>query len=488
MPARSRVVASLGSAGLLWVSFFSGWGSLAWLALVPLLWALDGVGMRRGVVLGATFGVAFFALEFSSLSSLWPFVGSMVVLICVALALYGGAFLALFGAVAGRWSSPFVWAGGWVLIEAIRAVGPLGFTFGSVPGTMAEGPFLPAAAMGGPWLLSLGLAWTAGCLARGLRRPRWLGGAALGPLFLVGLSLMPTGTHETGGLTVALVQPNISKVDQLDGRLLPVHVEVYRELLASIEPPVDLIALPENTLPWILETAEYINLFQVTARRVGATVLVGTADFREGDVYNTILVLAPSGEVVGSYAKTRLVPFGEQVPWRDFWTRIGLGSLIDPYLPFDQTPGEVLLPVGKLGILVCFESTFPGIARELVRQGAEVLITPTSDGWFARTRILWEHYALGALRAAETGRSFVQVGQTGFSGGWNVRGSEIGRLPPWERGVVRLDVPLRSGSTPYVRFGDGPVLGVAGFLVVFGLMAQRPRRGRGRKAQGSDAR
>jgi apolipoprotein N-acyltransferase len=467
----------------LWAAFFPGWGWLAWLALVPLLGALDGAGLRRGAILGGLFGVAFFGLQFSSLSSLWPFVGPIVVLVCVLLAAYGGLFLAAFGALAGRWSSPVVWAGGWVLIEALRAAGLLGFTFGSVPATMAGSPLVPAAAFGGPWLLSLGLAWTAACLARGLRQPRWLAGAILGPLLLFGLAQLPDGTREAGEIRIALVQPNISKAEQLDPSLLPNQPALYREMLAGIAAPVDLIALPENALPWVRQNPEHLALLQEAGARVGAQVLVGTGEFRDGNVYNTTLVLSPAGEIVGSYAKTRLVPFGERVPWREFWTRIGFGPLIDPFLPYDLTPGETVHPVGNIGITICFESTFPGISRDLARQGAEVLITPTNDAWFGRTRILWEHYALGSLRAPETGRSFVQVAQTGISGVWDHRGRELGRFPPWTRGVIVLDVPLRSGQTPYVRFGDGPVLGIAGLLVVVGLMAKRPRAGRGRRGR-----
>lgn len=483
MPFRFRLLATLGAAGLLWVGFLPGWGWVAWCAAIPFLWALDGQRGRRGLALGALFGVTFFALEFSSLVSLWPFVGPMVYLVCTALALLGGPFFAAFGLVAGRWSHPFVWVGAWVLMEALRAAGPLGFTFGSLPAAMAGGPFVPAAATGGPWLLSLGMVWTTSCVARGVRDRRWWWAAPLGPVILFAMAQVPAGTPEVGSVTVALVQPNIAKIDQLDPRNLPVQVQVYQDLLGAVPSGVELVVAPENALPWLLEEPPYMKLFEDTAQRTGARVVVGTGVFEEGEVFNTILVLSPTGEVEGSYAKTRLVPFGERVPWRDFWTRIGLASLIDPYLPFDQSPGEAIRPVGPLGILVCFESTFPGVARELVRQGAQVLITPTNDAWFGRTRILWEHYAWGSLRAAETGRSFVQVGQTGISGVWDRRGRELDRLPPWTQGIGIFDVPLHTGLTPYVRAGDGPVLGLAGLLLIVGVTTQRPRPGRGRGGQ-----
>ncbi|MBC7170308.1 apolipoprotein N-acyltransferase [Candidatus Bipolaricaulota bacterium] len=477
---RRRWLGALGAALLLWAAFFPGLGALAWISLIPLFWALDGAGLRRGVGLGALFGVAFFLGEFSSLFSLWPFVGPMTVLIWVALSLYGALFLTLVGAAGGTWGNPLLWAGGWALIEAARGAGPLGFTFGSVPGTMVGSPFLPAVALGGPWLLSLGVAWTAGCLARGVRERRWLPWAAAGPLVLCACALVPTGTGEEGTVTAVLVQPNIAKAEQLDARRLPERAETYRGLLEGIAPPADLILLPENALPWLRDEPEHLRPFAEAARRVGATLVVGTADFQEGRIYNAILVVSSRGEIVGTYAKTRLVPFGEYVPWRNFWTGIGLGRLIDPFLPFDQTPGEEVRPVEALGIMVCFESTFPRISRELVRRGAEVLLVPTNDAWFGQTRILWEHYALGSLRAAEAGRALVQIAQTGISGGWGPRGEDLGRLPAWTKGSMTLALPLRSGSTPYVRIGDGPVLGLAAALVLLGARTKRPRRGRGR--------
>ncbi|MCX7750198.1 MAG: apolipoprotein N-acyltransferase [Candidatus Bipolaricaulota bacterium] len=480
MRALSRPVAALASAVLLWAAFFPGWGWLAWGGLVPLFWALDGAGGRRGAVLGLLFGVAFFGLEFSSLSSLGAIVGPVVALVCLGLAVYGGLFGLVFGAVGGRWSSPLLWAGAWTLLEALRAAGPLGFTFGSLPTTMVGTPFLPAAAVGGPWVLSLPVAWTAGCLARGLRDRRWLPGAAGGPLALLLLAALPTGTREAGVLRVALVQPNIPKLEQLDPWLRDDHLAAYRALLAALRLPLDLAVLPENALPWLRSYPEEWELFAGEARRLGVPLALGSGDLEGERVYNRVFLLGPDGEVVGSYAKSRLVPFGEYVPGREVLVRIGLGSLIEPFLPFDQTPGEAVAPVGTLGFMICFESTFPGVARELVLQGAEVLLIPTNDAWFGRTRILWEHYAFAALRAVEVGRTVVQVGHTGVSGGWDPRGRELGRLPPWTRGTAVLEVPVRTGLTPYARGGDGPALAVAGLAALGGLWARRPRRGRGR--------
>ncbi len=463
------------AAVLFWAAFFPGWGWLVWGAVPLVLWALQGVGWRRGLGRGWLFGFLFFLLEFTSLWALMPLVGPLTYALWVLLALYGSLFFAAFGAVGGRWSSPWVWAGAWALLEAARAAGPLAFTFGSIPPALVGSPFLAASAWGGPWLLTVAVVWCAGCLVHARRSWTWLFAAAVGPAVLFVLASVPSGVYAQGDLNLALVQPNIPKIEQIDYTRLDEHEAKYRRLLARVPAEIQLIVVPENALPWILENPEYLELFGAAARQRGALVLVGTAEFRreQNKIYNTVLALNAQGSVEGQYSKVHLVPFGEYVPWRPFWRRVGLGPIVDRFLPLDQTPGEAVHPIGPLGVMICFESTLPEIGRELVRQGAEILLTPTNDAWFGRTRILWEHYAMGALRAAETGRVFAQAGQTGISGAWDPRGKELGRLAPWTEGVLTLRVPTYTGLTPYARVGDGPVLAAGALLMLWGVVRKR---------------
>ncbi len=392
------------------------------------------------------------------------------------LAVYGGIFLGVFGALAGWRSSSLFWAGLWTLLEAARGSGPLGFTFGSLPAALAASPFVAASGLAGPWLLSLGVAFTAALLAKSLRKPRLFPLALLGPLLLWALGQALPEQKPTGSARLALVQPDINQADRLDRQKLPEILSRYERLLAGVPNDVDLIVIPENATPAFLRIErEYLEPFSRAAEEKGVPLLVGTADIEGGKVRNTMLLLTPGGRESVVYAKIHLVPFGEYVPGRSLWKRLGLAPVIDQFLPLDQTPGERLEPVGIYGVVICFESAFPGPSRVLVKKGAEVLLVPTNDAWFGRTRILWEHYAMGSLRAAETGRAVVQVGQTGITGGWGRKGQELVRFPLGE-GVFVLEVPRFSGRTPYVLLGDFLVLFVAGGLALLGLKrGPRPR-------------
>jgi len=89
-----------------------------------------------------------------------------------------------------------------------------------------------------------------------------------------------------------------------------------------------------------------------------------------------------------------------------------------------------------------------------VRQGAQALVTITNDAWFKRSLELEQHFAMGAVRAAETGRAFVQVANTGVTGAFLPTGEPLGRVAPNAPRIHYERIPLLEGKTLYVRWGD----------------------------------
>jgi apolipoprotein N-acyltransferase len=147
------------------------------------------------------------------------------------------------------------------------------------------------------------------------------------------------------------------------------------------------------------------------------------------------------------------VPFGEYVPLKNF-------------LPFlapvvqavgDFSPGTIQSSLAcqnaRIGVLICFESIFPEIARQWAKAGANVLVNLTNDAWYGRSSAPYHSLAMTVLRSVETRRSLVRAANTGFSGFVDPLG-RVGKVSPlFEPWAEAANVVLLQEMTLFVRWG-----------------------------------
>jgi apolipoprotein N-acyltransferase len=190
-------------------------------------------------------------------------------------------------------------------------------------------------------------------------------------------------------------------------------------------------------------------------RRIGADLLVNVdARAPSGGIYKSSVLIGPTG-ARGSYAKTRLVPFGEYVPLRPL---LGWAASHTKAAAEDRRRGDgpAVLHTDSLAIgpLISFEATFSDLPRREVRLGAELLAyqssTSTYQGSWAQPQLA----SMAAVHAVEVGHPAVHAGLSGVSSAFDARGRELGWLPASSRGVLVVDVPLGSRTTAYDRLGD----------------------------------
>ena len=132
----------------------------------------------------------------------------------------------------------------------------------------------------------------------------------------------------------------------------------------------------------------------------------------------------------------------------------------------------------RVGPLVCFETAFPDMSRQLTKDGAQLLVAQSSTSTFQHSWAPEQHASLGALRAAESGRPMVHATLTGVSAAYGPRGERLGApLGTDVSGTAVYDVPLARGTTLYVRWGAWPVYGALVVLAVFlGVAGRRSLR------------
>jgi apolipoprotein N-acyltransferase len=473
-----------------------GWWWLALVGLAPLLVLAMAApsGPEAGVRtwLGGT--GFFLAVD----AFLFPVVGPFMVPLAMLLALtwfpVGWLTQALLGAAPepdphaptpGRLAAALVLVpAAFVVGEAVRSWDALGGPWGLLGASQWNAPALLAvASLGGVWAVGFLLVAVNLGVAAALRpgtggpvRVLAVGVAAALPLAAAGFWVWRPPPAPGGTARVAFVQPGV--VGPVEERFRASE-RLSRTLPAGARP--DLVAWGESSLGRDPSSSPGdVARLAATARAAGAPVLANVDAERagEGGIYKSALLVGPDG-VLGSYDKLRLVPFGEYVPLRPLlgWvTRFTDAAAVDRH----RGARLVVLDAGGLAVgpLVCFESAFPDLARNLAARGAEVVVVQTADTTFQGSWGQDQHASLSAVRAVEAGRPVVQAAISGTSAAFDARGRRLAWAPGTFRGAAVVTVPLTPERTPYVRVGDVVPAACGLALAVAAVVAAARRRGR----------
>ena len=187
-----------------------------------------------------------------------------------------------------------------------------------------------------------------------------------------------------------------------------------------------------------------------------ASILLNSQEVAPNDgIYNSAVLINEEGSLVAQYDKIRLLPFGEYVPLPQWLPGAGLIRGIVG----DFTPGTNygLMPVGNVraGVFICIESAYPSIAREFTREGADVLINISNDGYLGPTAVMRQHLANAVFRAVENNRPVLRVTNTGITAFITPRGQVRDETQPFQQ-AVRTWAITRTSSPPsfYAQHGD----------------------------------
>jgi apolipoprotein N-acyltransferase len=265
--------------------------------------------------------------------------------------------------------------------------------------------------------------------------------------------------------TIAMVQPGIvNNAVQRVNASERLTAELSRSgKLSGVKP--DLIVWGESstavdlTLP---ENHDQLAKMESLARQDGADLLVNQDTTVPGKGQEKVGVLVSPDGIRGQYIKTRLVPFGEYIPFRQ---QLGWLTKISRAAASNMIPGtgaHLLYPVDRagkplpIGVLICFESAFPDMSRVDTDLGAQLIVYQSATSTFQGTWGPDQHASLSAVRAAETGRPAVQAALTGVTAAFDARGRLLAWMGQSSHGVVsvRLGLPPTSAKTFYDRAGD----------------------------------
>jgi apolipoprotein N-acyltransferase len=446
--------------------------------------------LKQGFALGFVAGLFYWGALLYWIFALYEWVGLLILpaylLLIGYLSLYWGIFGAFytllrqrFGTIAVLIAAPALW----IVLEFIKAQGPLGFTWGDLAYVLYRRPeLIQLTSVTGVWGISFVIVFINSLLALGVQRALevlrrrstlpYIGTAVVILVIFWGANALLTVGDGSArpDIQVAVVQSEVSQRQKRDLTSVEEVMTQYEQLLSGIDRPVDLVVLPESItlVAFPLQQRELLEPFTTFARDRRTYVLLGLVNYRDGRCYNSAALISPAGEVVGVYDKVHLVPFGEYIPLQGVLERLGLLGWITRAIPGGFTPGKSFSPIesalGRVASPIRFESIFPQISRTFTENGAQLLVAVTNEAWYKGGFALPQHFAMGVFRAVGNRRFFIQSSNAGLSGIISPGGQILVRSGPQKATVVYGTVSLRDEMTFYDRFGDWPVYLAALYL------------------------
>ena len=433
-----------------------------------------------------------------------------------ALSAYLGLYLSVFVFLARfgvhQWRiplvvvAPMVWTG----LDWVRAHLLTGFLMASLAHTQYRVPvviqiadiageygvtFLIVCVAASLASLAFALRETASCRTRSLLTATLPVAVIFGFAVFYGMKTKLPATLKPGP-RIALIQGNTPAVWKMDQQR---QEEIMREYIGLSEQAVheakardgrapDLVVWPETAFRQTLVEAqagftpppERIHKSVLTAakadlaelvRRLGCAVLVGIDRFlvMPGDdgemkyeAFNSAVLVDRAGKIVATYDKMHRVPFGEFIPfanWFPFLYRLTplTGGIVAGTAPGDmELKGETFISPN-----ICYETVVPHLIRwqwnnffgGSIRPDA--LVNLTNDGWFWGSSELDMHLACGVFRAVETRTPLLIAANGGLSAYVDPVGNIRRVTPRQQTATLLVDLEkYRSGGSFYLKYGD----------------------------------
>jgi apolipoprotein N-acyltransferase len=435
-------VAAIASSVLLILSFpNSGYWSLAWLGLVPLLVVIAlRPSPRRSFFLGWLTGAVFFYGSCYWLTYSMIHYGGIprwvAYLLLAPVPIFVGLFPGVFALVLARaireWGTralflaPFVWPA----LEWGR-LGLTGQLWNAIGYSQAYQPMLiQPARWGGVYAVGFMIVFISAAVAF-LVLERSARSVLAMVLVILGVALVmvasqsspPDSNSQAPEAVVVALQPNVPMdiVKSSDEMQVLINRHVSMSEAALKQLPNDgtprLVIWPESPMNFAYGNDSKLRELLVRFATTNQTaVLFNSQEAAPNDgIYNSAVMVNQQGSLIAQYDKIRLLPFGEYVPLPRWMPGASMvGTIVG-----DFTPGTnyTLMKVGDIraGVFICVESAYPSIARSFTQDGADVLINISNDGYLGPTAVMRQHLANVVFRAVENGRPILRVTNSGIT-------------------------------------------------------------------------
>ena len=166
-------------------------------------------------------------------------------------------------------------------------------------------------------------------------------------------------------------------------------------------------------------------------------------DKKTGKFFNSMLVINNNFELIESYNKLKLVPFGEFLPFEKVLNNLGLKKITEGHGSFLKGDKNNILVIDETNILplICYEIIFTDLVQKS-DYNTNLIINISEDGWFGKSIGPDQHFSKSIFRAIENNTFLLRSANKGISAIIDNKGNIIKQLKRNEAGSIEFEVPL----------------------------------------------
>lgn len=442
---------------------------------------------------GLAFGLGYFVLALWWLYiSLHDVGGINSVLSCIAVLLLS-AYVAIYFSLAtfairffknSRLTGLLLGAS-WVIMEFLRGYIFTGFPWMGFAEAQFNGPFAPIAPFFGGLGCTFLVMWTSWEIFQLRKHVISSVISVVCVLAISQLAGLVSFTKPTGEpISVRLIQGNFEQRLKFDPLAISQQIDFYTSEIRK--KAADLIIIPETAFPWPQNNlpAGLLNYLQDFSNASSSNLLLGligeVPGTTEMQYSNRATGLSPNSPPY-FYDKTHLVPFGEFIPPGFHWfvnafhvpmSDFARGSLKQP--PFKIVRNNQ--SNAYAAITICYEDVFGGELASRIKNSdlpVNLLVNMTNLAWFGQSQAPTQQLRLSQLRSLETGLPALRATNTGITSVLGHDGKVLTSLPEFTQDTLHAKVQGYSGKTPFVTWGNLPILSISCLLLIWGLLRHR---------------
>ena len=218
-----------------------------------------------------------------------------------------------------------------------------------------------------------------------------------------------------------------------------------------------IFIFPEGVLSniYLKDLKKFNNLFLKNFSS-NHKIILGINSYQDSNIFNSLVVIDNNTNIISKYDKNKLVPFGEFLPFENFFKKLGFKKITQGYLSFSSSDTRDLINIEKLNFLplICYEIIYSGNINKNKNLDYDFILNISEDGWFGESVGPHQHFSHSIFRSIEEGKNIIRSANNGISAFINSKGQLISKIITTKKGFIEIKSFKQVKKTHFSIYGN----------------------------------